>query len=121
MQHHTRMIVFEPDLLFSSKIEGIAARLGFAVTVMTDWDGLLSKLGESIPPVLVVNLDALDRKIVDLMGFVRGKPCTTLGYYSHVNVQLAEEAHKVGFDIILPRGAFVARMEKTLRDVFAEE
>ena len=121
MQHHTRIVVFEPDLLFSSKIEGIAARLGFAVTVMTDWDGLLSKLGESIPPVLVVNLDALDRKIVDLKRFVSGKPCTTLGYYSHVNVQLAEEARKVGFDLVLPRGAFVARMEKTLRDVFAEE
>lgn len=121
MQNHARILAFEPDLLFSSKIESIAARLGFVTTVVTDWDGLLAKLGESIPSVLVVSLDTLDRKIADLVEFVRGKPCTILGYYSHVNVQLAEEARKVGFNVVMSRGAFVSRMEKTLRDVFAEE
>lgn len=50
----------------------------------------------------------------------REKRCTAVGYYSHVNAQVAEEARRVGFDVILSRGAFVAKMAETLHKIIQE-
>ena len=114
------MFVFEPDLLFSSKIASTATKLGVAITVVTDLQGFLSMLKENWPVGLIVDLDALGARINDLAGPVHEKCCTAVGYYSHVNARVAEEARTVGFDVVLSRGTFVAKMAETLRKIIQE-
>jgi hypothetical protein len=121
LQNRLRILVFEPDLLFSSKIESTATKLGVATTVVTDLLRLLSMLKENRPAGLIVNLDALDARIDDLTDPVHEKGCTAVGYYSHVNAEVAEEARRIGFEVILSRGALAARIVETFRKIIQEQ
>lgn len=43
-----------------------------------------------------------------------------VGYYSHVEVELAGRAEEAGFDEVMPRSAFVSEVIALLRDGTAE-
>ena len=107
------VLVYEPDLLFSSGIESAARRHGFDVKLTTTTTDLAESLNEKAPSVVVVNLDAVDT-ISTLSGLMGRQGCRFVGYYSHVNARVAEDAKKVGFETVLPRRAFVARLNEIL-------
>lgn len=109
-----QVIAYEPDLLFSSKIESVAARFGIDVKVTSSLDELLRELKVTVPQLVLVNLDAAHGKLAVLEDFVLKRSCKTIGYYSHVNVQLAEEARRNGVDSILSRGVFAKKLEELL-------
>ena len=115
----TEVVLFEPDLLFSSKIEGAAKRLNIELRVFTDLNELLRELEGSVPRAFVISLDALEGKLSALKNLLRGRS-RVIGYYSHVKAHLAEEAKGVGMEIVLSRGAFVARMEEVLTGVLGK-
>jgi len=115
----TEIVLFEPDLLFSSKIEGAAKRLNVELRVITDLAELLRDFEGSASRVFVISLDALEGKLSALKNHVSGRP-RVIGYYSHVKAHLAEEAKGVGIEIVLSRGAFVARMEEVLTGAFGK-
>jgi DNA-binding NarL/FixJ family response regulator len=109
-----QIIAFEPDLLFSSKIESVAARFSLSVKVASSLDDLLRELREAVPQIVFVNLDASQEKLALLEEFARKKTCRIVGYYSHVNTRLAEEAKRIGIDSVVSRGAFATRLEEML-------
>jgi hypothetical protein len=106
-------LIFEPDLLFSSGIESAARRHGFVVKLTTTTTDLAERLTEKTPSVVVVNLDAVDT-ISILSGLTGRQGCRFVGYYSHVNTRVGEEAKKAGFETVLPRRAFAARLNEIL-------
>ena len=106
------IVVFEPDLLFSSRIEGQARRIGADLKLITDYDGLLRQLRENVPELLIVNLDLLGTKLDQLQDILSGKSCKSVGYYSHVNVRLRKEAKRFGIGSVMSRGVFVAKMKE---------
>ena len=106
------IVVFEPDLLFSSRIEGQARRIGADLKLITDYEGLLRQLRENVPELLIVNLDLLGTRLDQLQDILGGKSCKSVGYYSHVNVQLDEEAKRFGIGLVMSRGVFVAKMKE---------
>lgn len=114
MNVRSNVVVFEPDLLFSSRIEGQAAKTAVDVKVVTDYDELLRELTESVPRFLAIDLDALEGKLASLGDAIRGKSCVSVGYYSHVNTRLAEDAKRFGIDMIMTRSAFVNRIGEIL-------
>jgi hypothetical protein len=109
-----KVVVFEPDLLFSSRIESAAGRAGLDVKVTVTMNELQSALQESAPKVLLMNLDALGDAVWSLAGAAQGQ-CRLIGYYSHADSQLAARALASGFEMVVPRRTF---MEK-LSDIFA--
>ena len=111
----SRVVVFEPDLMFSSKIESAGRKSGFVVRTVVTFDELQRVLAECIPNVLLVNLDDLGTNVTSIRRLVKGS-CRLIGYYSHVNSKLAGEALANGFEVAIPRRAFVDR----LADVFAD-
>ena len=111
-----RIVVFEPDLLFSSRIEGQARRIGADLNLVTDYDGLLQQLSENVPELLILNLDLLESRLGQLQNILSGKSCKSVGYYSHVNTRLGEEARQCGIRLIMSRGAFFTKMG----DIFAQ-
>ncbi len=60
MKSNPSVVVFEPDLLFSSRIEGQARRIGADLKLVTDYERLLWQLRENVPELLVVNQDFLE-------------------------------------------------------------
>ena len=115
----TEIVLFEPDLLFSSKIEGAAKRLNVELRVITDLAELLRDFEGNASRVFVISLDALEGKLSALKNHMSGRS-RVIGYYSHVKAHLAEEAKGVGMEIVLSRGAFVARMEEVLTGVLGK-
>ncbi len=109
------IVVFEPDLLFSSRIEGQARRIGADLRLVTDYDCLLRQLRANVPELLILNLDILETRLVQLQDFLGVKSRKSVGYYSYMNARLGEEARRLGIGLGMSRGAFVTKM----KEVFA--
>ena len=111
-----QLIVFEPDLLFSSRIESAAAKVGFPVKVFDNLDEFLKEAKQATPQVALVNLDAAMGRFAALEGVARSLSCKVVGYYSHVNSSLAAEAQRTGISAVLSRGAFANKLQALLRE-----
>lgn len=115
----TEVVLFEPDLLFSSKIEGAAKRLNIELRVVTDLNELLRELEGAAPRAFVISLDALEGKLFALKNRLNGRH-RVIGYYSHVKTHIAEEAKGVGVETLFSRGAIAARLEEILIELLAK-
>lgn len=60
MNKLTEILVFEPDMLFSSRIENVAEKMSADIAIVTDIEELLRQLAKKTPQLLLVNLDALN-------------------------------------------------------------
>jgi len=110
-----RVVVFEPDLLFSSKIENAARKSGLEVRVVVTFGELQRVLADSVPEVLFANLDDPGANAASISMLAKGS-CRLMGYYSHVNSRLAADALASGFEAAIPRRTFNDR----LADIFAD-
>ncbi len=107
------LLAFEPDLMFSSKIESVSRRLGITSRISTSLEEFLNEFANSKPSVVTLNLDALEGKLEALENVASISPYV-IGYYSHVNQTLADEAVRLGVKTVLPRGAFISKFEAIL-------
>lgn len=111
------IIAYEPDLLFASRIEGAAAKAGINIEIFSDLDQLGQRLKESTPRIVILNLDAAEGKLGALEPFIKIVSFKAVGYYSHVNAGVGEEARRIGIGIVLSRGAFAARISELLKEL----
>jgi len=110
------VLVYEPDLFFSSRIESAGKKFGLEVKTATNMNELRERLKERSPKLLLVNLDALDEREESLAELVSLGSCRLLGYYSHVQTESAEKALTRGFESVIPRRAFAVK----LSEIFAQ-
>jgi hypothetical protein len=108
------ILVLEPDLLFSSKLESAAKRLGASIKIVASPQEVQKDLGMATPKALLVNLDFVGRQPEFLSKLVREKSCRIIGYYSHVNKPLAEDARQIGINIVITRGELVGKLDDTI-------
>ncbi|HEY2283246.1 MAG TPA: hypothetical protein VGH60_06805 [Solirubrobacteraceae bacterium] len=105
-----RVLALTADLLFGSRIQGDLTTAGDEVELIADEARLRTRLAEadeSAADVLVVDLtdgDLDGARIVETLADegVLGS-IATLGFYSHVDVQVRERAQRAGFDLVVPR------------------
>lgn len=114
------ILAFEPDLLFSSKLESASEKMGIEIRVVSDVTRLLQELQSNAPSFLIANLDALEGKLDSLKSLVGGKSFRSVGYYSHVNARLGEEARSIGIRMVMSRGAFVGKFEELLKQALRQ-
>jgi len=95
--------------MFSSRIESAAEKERLRVKIVTDYEDLLQLLASKTPSLLLLNLDVLEGNISRLDQFAKNENCKIIGYYSHVNSQLAAEAKQTGINVF-SRGSFVNRL-----------
>jgi len=62
-----------------------------------------------VPSMLLVNLDAVGARPKSIVELVGGA-CRLVGYYSHVDSNLAKEALADGFEIVIPRRTLAERL-----------
>jgi hypothetical protein len=110
------VLVYEPDLLFSSRIESAGEKFGLKVNTISNMNELRERVKEGLPKLLLVNLDALEEQDESLAGLFSQGSCRSVGYYSHVQTESAEKALKRGFEIVIPRRAFAVK----LSEIFAQ-
>jgi hypothetical protein len=120
MMENSNVLAFEPDLIFSSKIDSLTRKMEVPLTVVTDLSALGKELTDKRPRLLVLNLDALEGKLASLKEVLMGKTCMSVGYYSHMNRRLGEEAKQSGVGVVLSRGEFVSSMQTIFARALAE-
>ena len=109
-----QVLAYEPDLMFSSRIESAARKLGLEVKVASNIAELNLVVKESVPKVMLVNLDAVKERGESCAELVRVAKSKIIGYYSHLDSKFAEEALAAGFEFVIPRRAFAVEVHDIL-------
>jgi len=106
------------DMFFASKIRAVAEAAGVEISFPRGLDAVVSKARETKPGLIMVDLHnqridpvALAREIKsheDLRGI------RLLGFFSHVQTDLKNNAVAAGFDQVIPRSVFARDLEQIL-------
>lgn len=96
-----KVLAVVPDLMLSSRVVEALASAGHEVEVVPDVPG------SSDADAVVCDLDAVDPETV------AGAGLPSLGFYSHVDVEVRHAAEAAGVDVVVPR----SRMARELPDL----
>jgi PleD family two-component response regulator len=106
------------DLFFLAKIREAAAHLGMEVECARTVESVLDKARERDPEMLTLDLNASRFDPMTLIAAVRGDArfaaLPILGFYSHVNGKLRQDALAAGCDKVVPRSEFSAKLPALL-------
>src|SRR4030095_12979439 len=107
------VIAVVDDMFFASKIRATAEALGVNVSFPRSKDAVIEKLTQGQPDLLLPDLILIDlhnQKIdpVELAKEIKTQQptVTLLGFFSHVEVELQQNALSAGFDRVIPRSVF---------------
>jgi len=108
------VLVYEPDLIFSSRLERLSRSIEQDFRVFDDLALLLNEARRAKPLAFIINLDEMKHDAIqEFVSF----HVPVLGYYSHVNFETARMALRSGVNQVVTRGAFVARAEAVFREL----
>jgi len=120
------VLLLSSDLLFRSRIDDVARRLGFELRVATSAERLERHLANGVEPsVAVVDLECDTLDAAGAIGRLRGMPWGTglriVAYAGHTNVAALRAGRTAGAEVVLPRSAFVTQLPALLERVAQEE
>ena len=106
------------DLMFSSKIKTTASQLGVSVAFARSAAGALDAMKKATPSLVILDLN---NPRTDPLGIIAGmKPDPTLatvrtvGYASHVQVDVINAAREAGVHEVMARSAFTQNLAAIL-------
>jgi CheY-like chemotaxis protein len=106
------------DLMFSSKIKTTANQLGVPLTFARSSDGALAEMRKAAPALVILDLNNPRTNPLGIVSAMKQDPALasvrTLGYASHVQVDVINAARQAGVDEVLPRSAFAMRLAEIL-------
>src|SRR5579872_6119498 len=108
MQNKKVLAVLE-DLFFTVKINEAAKRAGLQAQFVKSQIDALDKAAEQ-PAVIILDLNFSSIDPLDLIKKLKAEEATKgvslIGYVSHVQGELKQQAHEAGCDMVLARSAF---------------
>ena len=119
------VLVVVSDLLFRSKIDEVARRLGLELRVARSLEQLERHLARGEPAVTLVDLEA---ETLDSSAAIRrireapwGAATRIVGFAGHTNVSAIQAGRAAGAGVVLARSAFTAQLPELLSRVAEEE
>jgi PleD family two-component response regulator len=107
-QESKRVLAVVSDLFFSVKLSEAAKRNGLAIEFVKDAAEVLEK-AKSRPTVIVfdLNFDAVEplKLIAQLKSNPETRGVSLIGYLSHVQGELKQQAQEAGCDMVMARSA----------------
>ena len=105
------------DLIFSSKIESAAIQLGVPVRLIASPSRLPEALAGKMYRLILVDLNLSNGVSIDIVRTLRSQlpQAPIVGYCSHVQIELQEQALQAGCTQVLPRSAFVRQLPELLK------
>jgi len=117
MNQRTKIIAVLDDLFFTSKIKEAAKSLNSDLEFIKNTNGLIQKLKSEKPSLIIFDLNSKACNPFETIKELKSSPdlkdIPVLGYLSHVQTDLKNEADKTGCDLVLPRSKF----SKDLREI----
>jgi DNA-binding NarL/FixJ family response regulator len=106
------------DFLFRSKIRAVAKHVGVEVQFAQTPAEILAQARALKPALVIVDLNSAKADPVATIAALKADADTasarTIGFASHVHVDLIDAARKAGADQVLPRSAFAADLANIL-------
>ena len=106
------------DLMFTSKIKATAERLGVPVTFARTSAAALLEMRQSIPALVILDLNNARIDPFGTLAAMKREPALaairTLGFASHVQVDVIDRARQAGVDQVLARSAFAQHLPDIL-------
>jgi CheY-like chemotaxis protein len=113
------------DLLFRSKIDEVARRLGLEMRVARSLEQLDRHLARGEPAVTLVDLEAETLDTSAAIRRIRAAPwgagARIVGFAGHTNVGAIQAGRAAGAGVVLARSAFTAQLPELLARVAEEE
>jgi len=111
------ILVVMADLFFSATIIDIAKKLGMTVQLLKDRETVLEQI-KAKPFAVIFDLNYAAADPIGLIRQIGANPETreirTIGFVSHVQVELKSRAQKAGCEVVLPRSAFAQKLPELL-------
>jgi PleD family two-component response regulator len=108
-QEPKRVLAVLNDLFFSVKLADAAKRAGLALEFVKDAQQVLEKAQQK-PAIVVLDLNFEAVGPIALITALKSgdatKGISLIGYVSHVQGELKQQAHEAGCDMVLARSAF---------------
>jgi len=103
------------DLLFASKIRTTAKQLGVELTIVKSADAAATDaMRQHAPSLVIVDLNNTTGYPLEVLSSMQQDPVLskipTIGFASHVQTELIEQARRAGAREVLPRSAFALRL-----------
>ena len=106
------------DLMFTSKIKTTASQLGVAVAFARSADAALAEMRKSSPVLVVFDLNNVRINPLAIVSAMKADAALadipTIGYASHVQVDVIDAARQAGVDEVMARSAFTQNLAAIL-------
>ena len=118
MREPRRVLAVVTDLFFSVKLSEAAKRNGLALEFVTEGKEVLEK-AKTKPSLIVfdLNFEAVNplHLIAKLKGNTETKGISLIGYLSHIQAELKQQAQEAGCDMVMARSAFSQNLPQILK------
>jgi CheY-like chemotaxis protein len=108
------------DLFFLSKVQSTAKAAGIRLVEAPSAAKLEAALNAETPDLILLDLISAACRPIEFLLKIKTaagrKTIPVVGFLSHVQVELAQEAREAGCDAVLPRSKFSAGLARILRD-----
>jgi CheY-like chemotaxis protein len=107
------------DLMFTSKIRTTAKPLGVSVVFARSSEGALAEMRKERPALVIFDLNNPRTDPLGTVTAMKGDPSLAsipiVGFVSHVQTELIDQARQVGIDDVLARSTFTMQLADILR------
>src|SRR5438270_4063160 len=116
--HASMIIAVLDDLMFTSKIKTAAGQLGVAVTFARSADAALSEMRKAAPSLVILDLNNARTNPLGIVASMKEDPALasvpTIGYASHVQIDVINAARQAGVGEVMPRSVFTQQLAEIL-------
>ena len=106
------------DLFFASKIRGTAEQAGVNVKFARNADAMLKAARRDQPDLIIFDLNSERSNPADLARQLKAdeqlRSIPLLGFFSHVQTELQQQAEEAGIEQVIPRSAFAKYLNEIL-------
>ena len=105
-------------MFFASKIRAVAEAVGAEISFPRSQEALIQKAREVKPQLIIVDLHNQKLEPATLAMVLKAdnefRSIPLLGFFSHVETELQQNALAAGFDRVIPRSVFARDLPKLL-------
>jgi PleD family two-component response regulator len=114
-----KILAVVEDLLFTVKISDAAKRAGLEVEFVKSERDVIEKATQENPLLIILDLNFSSVQPLKLIGKLKSngamKQISVIGYLSHVQGELKQQAQEAGANIVMARSAFSQNLPQILK------
>ena len=119
MQEPKKILAAMSDLFFGVKISDAAKRAGMQVEFAKNENDVLAKAKGAQPTLIIIDLNCADVQALQLIPKLKSdaetRQIALIGFVSHVQGELKQQAQDAGCDVVLARSAFSQNLPQILK------